>query len=97
MDLARLEKLQEKLNSLFEHTNSLKEENRDLKRKIYSLELNISQLKAAGAMDSMKTKYAELVEERDRLMMERELIRKKVEGIVDRLDDAIKEEEKRES
>jgi regulator of replication initiation timing len=97
MDFVRLEKLQEKLNSLLEYTNSLKEENRELKRKIYSLDLNMSQLKAASAMDSFKTKYAGLVEERDRLMMERELVRKKVEGVVERLDDAIREEENRES
>ena len=93
MDFVRLEKLQEKLNSLFEYTNSLKEENRELKRKIYALDLNMSQMKAASAMDSFKTKYAGLVEERDRLMMERELVRKKVEGIVERLDEAIREEE----
>lgn len=97
MDFARLEKLQEKLDSLFEYTNNLKEENRELKRKIYSLDLNISQLKAASAHDSFKVKYARLVEERDRLMMERELVRKKVEGIVERLDNAIAEEESRES
>jgi capsule polysaccharide export protein KpsE/RkpR len=97
MDFVRLEKLQEKLDTLFEYTNSLKEENRELKRKIYSLDLNLSQLKATSAMDSFKAKYAGLVEERDRLMMERELVRKKVEGIVGRLDNAIEEEELRES
>lgn len=96
MDLVKLEKLHEKLGSLLEYTNSLKEENRELKRKIYSLDLNLSQIKAASAMDSFKAKYMGLVEERDRLMMERELVRKKVEGIVGRLDVAIEEEENRE-
>lgn len=97
MDFVKLEKLQEKLNSLLDYTTSLKEENRELKRKIYSLDLNLSQIKAASAMDSFKAKYMGLVEERDRLMMERELVRKKVEGIVGRLDVAIEEEESRES
>lgn len=92
-----MEKLQEKVNSLLEYTNSLKEENRELKRKIYSLDINMSQIKAASAMDSFKAKYIGLVEERERLIMERELVRKKVEGIVGRLDRAIGEEENRES
>lgn len=97
MDFAKLDKLQEKVNTLLGYANSLKEENRELRRKVYSLDLNLSQIRAASVKDSFKAKYMGLVEERDRLMMERELVRKKVEGIVGRLDVAIDEEENRES
>jgi len=87
MDFSRLDKVQERLNSLFEYINSLKDQNRQLKRKVYSLEINLEQARAASRGRDMKKKYSSLVEERDRLIMEREFIRNKVRGVINKLDD----------
>ncbi len=87
MDFSRFDKVQERLNALFEYINSLKDQNRQLKRKVYSLELNLEQARAASQGRDMKKKYSLLVEERDRLIMEREFIRNKVQGVINKLDD----------
>jgi len=92
MDFTALEKVEGKLSFLFQYITTLKEENRELKRKVYALELNLNQAKAASSPDALKLKHASLIEERDRLMMERELFRKKVEGVIAKLDSAIEEE-----
>lgn len=92
MDLSLFERVQEQLFFLFKYVNDLKEENRELKRRVFSLEK--SQGKGGAAMpDSQKINYNTLVEERDHLMMERELIRKKVESVIEKLDDALSKEE----
>jgi regulator of replication initiation timing len=75
------------LKQLFDYINILKDENRELKRKIYSLEINLNQTKVSTSseIDGMKRKYSDLVEERDRLIMERELIRNKVQSVIEKL------------
>ncbi|MBI5816122.1 MAG: hypothetical protein HZB29_11010 [Nitrospinae bacterium] len=87
-----MEKVEDKLTFLFSYISGLKEENRELKRKVYSLELNLAQAKSAAAPEGLKTKHSSLIEERDRLMMERELIRKKMETLISRIDNIIEEE-----
>jgi len=90
MDFSPLGRIDAKMGLLFEHIKELKEENRQLKRKIYTLELNLNQAKASVSVDAgLKEKYANLVEERDRLVMERELMRKKVEGLIGKVDEAL--------
>lgn len=87
MDISRIDRVSEKLHVLFEYINSLKEENIELKRKVYALEINLKQVKASAGPEGLKSKYSELVEERDRLMMERELVRGKVKSALDRLEE----------
>ncbi len=90
MDFSGLDAIGQKLVMLLQHVRELKEENRLLKRKIYGLELSLNQAKASaqvGVFDPGKNeKQSQLIEERDRLMMERELIRKKVQGMLEKVD-----------
>lgn len=96
MDFTALDKISDKLYFLFSHISELKEENKELKRRIYALELNLSQVKAASVsqreMQDLKTKYSSLVKEYDELVMQKELIRKKVDGMIERLDEILDEE-----
>ncbi len=87
MDFSHIDSAHEKLKQLFDYINILKDENRELKRKIYSLEINLNQAKVSTSseMDSIKRKYSDLVEERDRLIMKRELIRNKVQSVIEKL------------
>lgn len=85
MDFSRIDLVKEKLSLLFKRIDNLKSENRDLKGKVYSLESSLKQTKSSDSTD-LRTKYSNLVEERDRLMMERELIRNKVKIMVKRID-----------
>lgn len=90
MDFTGFERIGQKLAMLLQHVRELKEENRLLKRKIYGLELSLNQAKASaqvGGFEPKKNdKQTDLIEERDRLMMERELIRKKVQGMLEKVD-----------
>jgi FtsZ-binding cell division protein ZapB len=81
MDFLHIDLVKKKLSLLFARIESLKSENHDLKRKMSSL----SQGRSSDHTD-LKAKYSNLVKERDRLMMERELIRGKVKVMVDRID-----------
>ncbi|MGK7345999.1 MAG: hypothetical protein ACNS63_09350 [Candidatus Nitrospinota bacterium M3_3B_026] len=93
MNFSLLDRLREQLFFLFNYVNDLKEENRELKRKVYRLEKNLEKKGAAPDAEVWRAERAELVEERDRLMMERELVRKKLETVIGRLDEALESEE----
>lgn len=93
MNFSLLDRLREQLFFLFNYVNDLKEENRELKRTVYGLEKALEKRGAAPAAESWRTERAELVEERDRLMMERELVRKKLEAVIGKLDEALEAEE----
>ena len=91
MDFSRIDLVKGKLSLLFKRIEGLKSENRDLQRKVNSLESSLEQTKSSDISD-LRAKYSNLVEERDRIMMERELIRSKVKIMVDRID-SLKEKE----
>ena len=86
MDISRIDKLRSKLLFLFEYIDNLKDENRQLERKLYSLETNLKQSRIVAGAGELKDKYKNLVEERDRLVMERELIRNKVKIMIERIE-----------
>ena len=93
MDFSHFDKAEEKLDSFATYIRELKDENRELARNIYSLELGIKKkLPSKGGFGELKDKHSDLIEERDRLVMEREFLRKKVETMIGRLDDAIAKE-----
>ena len=89
MDLARFDQVREQLSILFKYVKSLREENRQLKRRVYSLERS----KSGPEADEERAKRTSLIEERDRLVMERELVRKRIETIISKLDEALRKEE----
>lgn len=92
MDFTKFDRVREQLFFLFNYINDLKEENRELKRKVYSLEKGLNEAKSGPIDDSLKARHSDLIEERDRLVMERELIRKKVEAVMERLENAMSKE-----
>lgn len=85
MDFSRIDLAKEKLGLLFKRMKDLKSENQSLKGRVYSLESDLIQTKSSDSSD-LQAKYSNLVKERDRLMMERELIRSKVKIMVERID-----------
>jgi len=85
MRFSRFDEVHKKLQFLFDYVTSLKDENRELKRKVYSLEINLSQARAATESKESRRKFSALVEERDRLIMERELIRNKVKAALEKV------------
>lgn len=84
MDFSRIDLVKEKLSLLFKRMEDLKSENQTLKGKVSSLETSLKQ--STSTDDGLRIRYSTLVKERDRLMMERELIRSKVKIMVDRID-----------
>jgi regulator of replication initiation timing len=94
MDFSSIDEVERKLGMLFERINTLKSENGGLRRDIYSLKTNLEQARASSAGgEDMKRKYSGLVEERDRLMMERELIRAKIKSALEKIDEIVSGEE----
>jgi len=88
MDFSSLDEVERKLGALFERINTLKSENTGLRRELYSLKINLDQAKASSAgMEDIKKKYSALAEEREKLMMERELIRGKIKSALEKIDD----------
>lgn len=85
MDFSRIDLVREKLAIVFRRIEGLKSENQTLRGKVSSLEASLKQAKSNDS-SQLRTKYSNLVEERDRLMMERELIRGRVKIMVDRID-----------
>ncbi|VAX17000.1 hypothetical protein MNBD_NITROSPINAE04-841 [hydrothermal vent metagenome] len=85
MDFSRIDLVKKKLGLLFKRMKDLKSENQSLKGRVYSLESDLIQSKSSDSRD-LQAKYSNLVKERDRLMMERELIRSKVKIMVERID-----------
>ena len=85
MNLAKLDRVSDKLNFLFQYISSLKEENRKLKRQVYGLELNLAQTRAKPESSEARTKFTELAAERDRLMAEREMIRVKLKAVIEKV------------
>ena len=93
MDFSYFDKAEDKLDSFASYIKELKEENRELARNIYSLELGIKKkLPSKEGFGALKDKHSDLIEERDRLVMERELLRKKVEAMIVQLDEALTRE-----
>ena len=88
MDFSSIDEVERKLGALFERINTLKSENTLLRRELYSLKINLDQAKAtASGMEEMKGKFSSLAEEREKLLMERELIRSKVKSALEKIDD----------
>ncbi|HEB72502.1 MAG TPA: hypothetical protein ENI77_07770 [Nitrospirae bacterium] len=85
MDFSRIDLAKEKLGLLFKRMKDLKSENQSLKGRVYSLESDLIQAESSDSSD-LQAKYSNLVKERDRLMMERELIRSKVKIMIERID-----------
>ena len=86
MDILQIDKLRNKLLFLFEYIDNLKDENRQLKQQLDSLETNLKQSRIVAGAGELKSKYKSLIEERDRLVMERELIRNKVKTMIERIE-----------
>lgn len=79
-----------KISALNDLITELKESERESRRKIYSIELSLTQARAAAVeLDDVKRKFNRIVEERDRLRMERSLLKKKIEKVLRRLDGAL--------
>ena len=89
---SRFDTVQEKLNLLTEHVARIKRENSELQRKVYSLETNLKQALAAPKEKMLKEKFSTLAEERDGLMMERELIRNKIKSLIKKLESHAKKD-----
>lgn len=85
MNLAKLDRVSDKLNFLFQYISSLKEENRKLKRQVYGLELNLAQTRAKPESAEMQTARSGLAAERDRLLAERETIRVKLQSVLEKV------------
>ena len=78
MDFSYLDKASKNLDKLLEYVSALKQENRTLKRK-----LEERQSQAIPV---------EITEEREKLIMERERVRGRIENILETLDSALVEE-----
>lgn len=93
MDFSYFDKAEDKVNSLANYIKGLKEENREFARNVYSLEIDLKKkLPSEEDLIALKEKHSGLIEERDRLMMEREFLRKKIEAMINRLDEVLAQE-----
>lgn len=95
MDFSVCDRVETKIDLMVAHIEELKRENRGLKRNIYALEQNLNRSVSNAGMNELKGKYRDLVEERDRLIMDRELMGRKVETVLKRLDTVITHEKSR--
>ncbi|MDH5639275.1 MAG: hypothetical protein OEZ04_12380 [Nitrospinota bacterium] len=94
MDFSLIDEVEQKLGLLFERINTLKTENRSLKQQIYSLKTNLEQARATTTGgDDMDHKFKQMVEERERLIMEREVVLHKVRAAMEKLDELSEEED----
>lgn len=97
MDFTLFDKAQEQFGLVSGHTDKLKGETLKLKHKLRSYEDDAAKLIAnTEEIDALKKKYSRLVDERDQLIMERELMSKRVGKMVTEIDLALEQETKAE-
>lgn len=95
MDFSYFDKAEEKLDTFVDYLKTIKEKNRELNRTVYSLERDMKQKGPSDEeLDALKKKHSHLIDERDSLIMEQELVRKKVEALIGKVDMAIASEPK---
>ncbi|VAX24340.1 hypothetical protein MNBD_NITROSPINAE02-131 [hydrothermal vent metagenome] len=93
MDFTLFDKVQEQFGLVSAYTDKLKGEAFELKDRLESFEIDATKLlETAVEMATLKRKHSLLIEERDQLVMERELMRKKVEQLVQEVDAALAKE-----
>ncbi|HJM83196.1 MAG TPA: hypothetical protein QF720_06350 [Nitrospinota bacterium] len=88
MDFSEIELVRDKFKKLFDHIRVLKGENLELKKRISLMEENLHQVKASSTteIDENKRNFSELIEERNRLVEDRELLRKEVHAVLEKID-----------
>jgi hypothetical protein len=99
MDFSYFDKIADRLDRIGTTFDTLTREKRELNRVCYELEVA---LKSSGAAvdlldpttlvaehEALRNKHTALIDERDRLVMERELLRTRIHSLVTRCDEAL--------
>ncbi len=93
MDFTLFDKVQEQFGLVSAYSDKLKSEAFEMEERLDSFETDATTLlETAVEMATLKRKHSQLIEERDQLVMERELMRKKVEQMVREVDSALAQE-----
>lgn len=92
MDFSLIGKAEEQINLLADYTSGLKKENHELKQKLNSLKKDIVKMLPVKEVEALKTDHAKLLAEKNRLLSERDFLRKRVEKMIGSLDKVLESE-----